>query len=81
AGSLHRPQLADLQVRRQLKLITHPARYCSRAAEAFRREVLPVFASPDSPLRQSQPPTTAQAGPPATSTAGPPPGSARGDAA
>jgi hypothetical protein len=35
-----------------LKLISHPARYCSRAAEAFRREVLPVFASPDSPLRQ-----------------------------
>jgi hypothetical protein len=33
-------------------LITHPARYCSRAAEAFRKEVLPVFASPDSPLRQ-----------------------------
>jgi len=39
-------------VRRQLKLITHPARYCSRAADAFRREVLPVFASPDSPLRR-----------------------------
>ena len=46
--------LADLQGRRQLKLITHPARYCSRAAEAFRREILPVFASPDSPLRQPQ---------------------------
>jgi hypothetical protein len=42
-------------VKRQLKLISHPARYCSRAAEAFRREVLPVFASPDSPLRQAQP--------------------------
>lgn len=54
AGSVHRPTLADLQVRRQLKLISHPARYCSRAAEAFRREVLPVFASPDSPLRQSK---------------------------
>jgi DNA-binding transcriptional LysR family regulator len=59
AGTLHRPQLADLQVRRQLKLITHPARYCSRAAEAFRREVLPVFASADSPLRQNQPQPTA----------------------
>jgi DNA-binding transcriptional LysR family regulator len=59
AGTLHRPQLADLQVRRQLKLITHPARYCSRASEAFRREVLPVFASADSPLRQSQPQPTA----------------------
>jgi DNA-binding transcriptional LysR family regulator len=55
AGSLHRPQLVDLMVRRQLKLITHPARYCSRASEAFRREVLPVFASPDSPLRQAAP--------------------------
>jgi DNA-binding transcriptional LysR family regulator len=52
AGSVHRPQMADLLVRRQLKLITHPARYCSRAAEAFRREILPVFASPDSPLRR-----------------------------
>jgi hypothetical protein len=41
-------------VRRQLKLITHPARYCSRAAEAFRRDVLPVFASADSPLRQTR---------------------------
>jgi hypothetical protein len=51
-------------VRRQLKLITHPARYCSRAAEAFRREILPVFASPDSPLRrpllQNQPPAAAE---------------------
>jgi DNA-binding transcriptional LysR family regulator len=53
SGSLHRPQVADLQVRRQLKLISHPARYCSRAAEAFRKEVLPVFASPESPLRQN----------------------------
>jgi DNA-binding transcriptional LysR family regulator len=53
AGTLHRPQVADLMVRRQLKLITHPARYCSRASEAFRREVLPVFASPDSPVRQA----------------------------
>jgi DNA-binding transcriptional LysR family regulator len=53
-GSLHRPVVADLMVRRQLKLITHPARYCSRASDAFRREVLPVFASPDSPLRQAQ---------------------------
>ena len=55
AGTLHRPVVADLMVRRQLKLISHPARYCSRAAEAFRREVLPVFASPDSPLRQGGP--------------------------
>ncbi|MFL0746362.1 MAG: LysR substrate-binding domain-containing protein, partial [Prochlorococcus sp.] len=55
AGTVHKPVVADLQVRRQLKLISHPARYCSRAAEAFRRDVLPVFASADSPLRQTRP--------------------------
>ena len=55
AGTIHRPQVADLQVRRQLKLITHPARYCSRASAAFREDVLPVFASADSPLRRSAP--------------------------
>ena len=65
SGSLHRPQLADLQVRRQLKLISHPARYCSRAAEAFRKEVLPVFASPDSPLRQNGPARTTESTAPA----------------
>ena len=55
SGTLHRAVMADLSVRRQLRLITHPARYCSRASAAFRREILPVFASPDSPLRRSQP--------------------------
>jgi DNA-binding transcriptional LysR family regulator len=57
AGTLHKPSVVDLQVRRQLKLISHPARYCSRASDAFRRDVLPLFASADSPLRQrgSQP--------------------------
>ena len=54
AGTLHRPNVVDLQVRRQLKLITNPSRYCSRAAEAFRRDVLPVFASADSPIRQGR---------------------------
>ena len=54
ANTLHRPAVVDLQVRRQLKLITNPSRYCSRAAEAFRRDVLPVFASADSPLRQAR---------------------------
>jgi len=52
AGTLHKPSVVDLQVRRQLKLISHPARYCSRASDAFRRDVLPLFASADSPLRQ-----------------------------
>ncbi len=54
AGTIHRPPVVDLQVRRQLKLITHPARYSSRASAAFRLDVLPVFASADSPLRQNQ---------------------------
>jgi hypothetical protein len=71
AGSLHRPQVADLMVRRQLKLITHPARYCSRAADAFRREVLPVFASADSPLRRNGQQAVPQLAPPAAeATAG-----------
>ncbi len=52
AGTVYKPAIADLQVKRQLKLISHPARYCSKAAEAFKEEILPVFASPDSPLRQ-----------------------------
>ena len=46
SGTLHRVVMADLSVRRQLRLITHPARYCSRASAAFRREILPVFAKP-----------------------------------
>jgi hypothetical protein len=45
-------------------LITHPARYCSRAAGAFRREILPVFASPDSPLRRSSGPVVPAEGEP-----------------
>lgn len=49
-GSLVRGRVADLMVCRQLKLIEHPSRYCSRAAEAFKREVLPLFASADSPI-------------------------------
>ncbi len=54
AGTLHKSSVADLQVRRQLKLISNPSRYCSRASEAFRKDILPVFASPDSPLRHIQ---------------------------
>ncbi|MYG64702.1 MAG: LysR family transcriptional regulator, partial [Synechococcus sp. SB0675_bin_7] len=49
-GSLARGRVADLLVCRQLKLIAHPSRYCSRAAAAFKREVLPLFASADSPI-------------------------------
>ena len=51
-GSIHKPHLADLEVKRELKLITNPSRYTSRASEAFKKYILPKFASFESPLRQ-----------------------------
>ncbi len=53
-GSVQKMSVVDLEVKRELKLIIHPARYRSRAAEAFRDEVLPIFASPESPLCQNK---------------------------
>ena len=53
-GSLHRPIVADLEVRRELKVITNPGRYFSRAAEAFIQDILPLFASSVSPLYKSE---------------------------
>ena len=53
-GSIHRPIVADLEVRRELKVITNPGRYSSRASEAFTRDVLPLFASSFSPLFNHQ---------------------------
>ena len=50
AGSVHKPIIADLEVKRELKLISNPGRYTSRAAEAFTKEILPIFASSDSPF-------------------------------
>ncbi len=52
AGSIHKPTIADLEVKRELKLISHPSRYSSRASQAFRQSILPIFASADSPLKQ-----------------------------
>ena len=49
-GSIYRPIVADLEVKRELKVITNQGRYSSRAAEAFKNEVLPLFASSLSPL-------------------------------
>ena len=49
-GSLYRPIVADLEVKRELKVITNPGRYSSRAAEAFTKDILPLFASSVSPL-------------------------------
>jgi len=50
AGTVHKPVVVDLKVQRELKLIRHPSRYCSRAAEAFLTNILPKFASPNSKL-------------------------------
>ena len=51
AGSIHKAFVADLEVERELKLITNPSRYTSRASEVFTKNILPQFASLESPLR------------------------------
>ena len=53
-GTIHRPFVADLEVKRELKVITNPGRYSSRAAEAFTQDILPLFASSFSPLFHSE---------------------------
>ena len=52
AGTIHKAFIADLVVKRELKLITNPSRYTSRASEVFKKNILPKFASLESPLRQ-----------------------------
>ena len=52
-GSLYKPLVADLEVKRELKLITNPSRYTSRASEAFKKDILPQFAGLESPLKKS----------------------------
>ena len=49
-GTIQKPFVTDLEVKRELKLITNPSRYTSRASEAFKKDVLPQFASSESPL-------------------------------
>ena len=51
-GSIHKPLVADLEVKRELKLITNPSRYTSRASDVFKKNILPQFASINSPLRK-----------------------------
>jgi len=51
-GTIHKAFVADLEVKRELKLITNPSRYTSRASEVFKNNILPQFASLESPLRQ-----------------------------
>ncbi len=45
SGSIHKPYIADLEVKRELKLITNPSRYTSKASEAFKKDILPQFSS------------------------------------
>jgi DNA-binding transcriptional LysR family regulator len=44
-GALHRARIKDVEVKRTLSAIVNPNRYCSKAAEAFSREILPQFTS------------------------------------
>ena len=53
-GRVHKPVVADLEVKRELKLITNPGRYSSRASEAFTKDILPLFASSFSPLSKKE---------------------------
>ena len=43
SGTLHKPNMIDLGVKRELKLITNPSRYSSKASEAFKKDILPQF--------------------------------------
>ncbi|MCL1464377.1 LysR family transcriptional regulator [Argonema galeatum] len=45
-GFLHRATIEDVVVKRMLSVIASPNRYRSKAAEAFSREILPLFANP-----------------------------------
>ena len=52
SGTIHKPNMSDLGVKRELKLITNPSRYTSKASAAFKKDILPHFASLESPLRK-----------------------------
>ena len=45
SGTIHKPLMTDLGVKRELKLITNPSRYTSKASEAFKKDILPQFSS------------------------------------
>ena len=44
-GVLHRSKINDVTVGRTLSVIVNPNRYCSKAAEAFGKEILPQFST------------------------------------
>lgn len=56
-GVLYRAQTDDVVVKRMLSVIYNPNRYRSKAAEAFSREVLPLFATHGLDKRLTNPPT------------------------
>ena len=39
-GTIHKAFVADIEVKRELKLITNPSRYTSRASEVFKKNIL-----------------------------------------
>ena len=41
-----------MMLKRELKLITNPSRYTSRASEVLKKNILPQFARLESPLRK-----------------------------
>tara|TARA_Y100001978_G_scaffold199955_1_gene215293 strand:- start:1040 stop:1966 length:927 start_codon:yes stop_codon:yes gene_type:complete len=43
--TIYKPTMTDLEVKRELKLITNPSRYTSKASEAFKKDVLPQFSA------------------------------------
>jgi DNA-binding transcriptional LysR family regulator len=46
-GALHRAKIKDVEIKRVLSAIVNPNRYCSKAAEAFSKEILPQFSTRD----------------------------------
>lgn len=44
-GILHRAKIENVNVKRTLAVIVNPNRYCSKAAEAFSKEILPKFST------------------------------------
>lgn len=44
-GVLHRAKIEDVIIGRTLSVIVNPSRYCSKAAEAFSKEILPRFST------------------------------------
>ncbi|MBE9044873.1 LysR family transcriptional regulator [Pleurocapsales cyanobacterium LEGE 10410] len=44
-GILHRAKIKEVDIGRTLAVIVNPSRYCSKAAEAFSKEILPKFST------------------------------------